>query len=181
MAQHEILAAGFGGQGVMSLGMLIAYSAMAEGRRTSWMPSYGPEMRGGTANCSVVVSDHPIGSPVVIEPDTLIVMNRPSLDKFEPTVKPGGLIVLNSSLVKTTSQRDDVRTVEVPANAMAEQLGNSRMANMIITGAIVALTGVVGLDTVKASLKKVFAARHHHLLPLNEKALDTGATFVQQG
>ncbi len=175
---HEILIAGFGGQGVMSMGMLLAYAGMTEGLKTSWMPSYGPEMRGGTANCSVVIASDAIGSPLVTEPSGLVVMNLPSLEKFERKVKPGGLMVINSSLVKKKASRDDIEVLYVPANDIADELGNPRVANMVALGAFVAKLRPVKLDSVKASLKKVLPERRHDLIPLNERALDRGAGLV---
>ena len=131
-----VLIAGFGGQGVLSTGQLLAYAGMVEGKHVAWIPSYGPEMRGGTANCGVSVSTTPISSPVVSEPTVLIAMNRPSLEKFEPWVVPGGLIMVNSSLIKIKVKRTDVRIIYVPANDLAEELGNSKVANNIILGAL---------------------------------------------
>ena len=126
---HEFIMAGFGGQGVMLMGQLMSYAGMFDGKHVSWMPSYGPEMRGGTANCSVVVSDQPVASPVVTEPTCAVVMNAPSLDKFAPTVVPGGCLLINSSLVTADPGRDDVKVFKVPANEIANELGNSRAAN----------------------------------------------------
>ncbi|MBE3587981.1 MAG: 2-oxoacid:acceptor oxidoreductase family protein [Thermoanaerobacteraceae bacterium] len=175
-----ILIAGFGGQGVLSTGQLLAYAGMLEGKYVAWIPSYGPEMRGGTANCGVTISDRPISSPVVSEPTTLIVMNRPSLEKFEPAVVPGGLILVNSSLIDLKVQRGDVQAYYIPANDLAEELGNGKVANNIILGALLALTGVVSLEAVVESLRKVLPPRRHNLLPVNCRALETGARLVRE-
>lgn len=176
---EEILIAGFGGQGVLSTGQLIAYSGMLEGRQVSWIPSYGPEMRGGTANCGVTVSDEPISSPLVTEPSTLLVMNRPSLDKFEDAVQPGGLIMINSSLVDQEVKRTDVRVMKVAANKYAEELGNIKVANNIILGALIQLTGIVSVPSVVESLKKVLPARRHNLIPVNQQAIEKGIELAK--
>lgn len=153
---EEILIAGFGGQGVMSLGQLIAYAGMLEGKGVSWLPSYGPEQRGGTANCAVVVSDEPVGSPLVTTPSTAVVLNNPSFDKFEPRVRPGGLLIINSSLVTRVSNRKDIKVIEVSATDMANDLGNARVANMILLGAFLEMTKIVSTESVIESLKKSF-------------------------
>ncbi|KLU61389.1 NADH-dependent phenylglyoxylate dehydrogenase subunit gamma [Peptococcaceae bacterium CEB3] len=177
---QEIILAGFGGQGVMSMGQLLAYAGMEENKQVSWIPSYGPEMRGGTANCSVTLSDTPVSSPLIDEPDTLFVLNRPSLEKFEGSVKPGGLLLLNSSLVKVEPQRTDLRVLKLPVDNLAqEKFGNSRVANMILVGAFVAVTGAVSLDSVVGALKKVLPEHRHKLIPLNRQALELGVELAQ--
>ncbi len=176
--REEIIMAGFGGQGIMSMGQLLAYAGMKEGKEVSWMPSYGPEMRGGTANCTVIVSDSRIPSPLSSRPDTLIVMNLPSLNKFAPIVKKGGTIILNSSLIDSEVKRDDVEVIEIPANEIANKLGNSRIANMVVLGAYLTHHKIIDIATVKESLKSVLSERHHNLIPLNEKALDRGTEIV---
>ena len=133
---HKIVLAGFGGQGVLSLGQILAYAAMAEGKEVTWLPSYGPEMRGGTANCSVIIADKPIASPIVSNPTLLVAMNGPSLDKFADKVTPGGVILVNSSLIAQKVERKDVRVYYVPANEMALDLGTAKAANIIMLGAI---------------------------------------------
>lgn len=138
--KQEFIIAGFGGQGVLLLGQMLAYAGMLEGKQVSWMPSYGPEMRGGTANCTVVISDEEIGSPVVSQPSCVIALNLPSLDKFEPMVKPGGLLLINSSLVDREPRRDDIKAVALPATEIASELGNIRVTNMVALGALVQLT-----------------------------------------
>ena len=178
--QQEIILAGFGGQGVMSMGQLLAYAGLMEDKHVSWIPSYGPEMRGGTANCAVTIADTPISSPMVTEPDTLIVLNRPSLEKFENSVKPRGLLLLNSSLIDLSPQRQDLTIGKIAATDLAnEKLGNARVANMIILGALVELTKAVGIDSVLAALKKVLPAYRHHLIPLNRQALELGIAIAK--
>ena len=174
---EEIVIAGFGGQGVMSLGQLIAYAGMLEGKGVSWLPSYGPEQRGGTANCAVVVSDEPVGSPLVTTPSTVIVLNNPSFDKFEPRIRPGGRLIINSSLVTRVSKRTDIKIVEVTATDMANDLGNARVANMILLGAFLEMTKIVSADSVIESLKKVLSEEKHHLLEINKLALMKGASL----
>ncbi len=175
---EEIIIAGFGGQGVMSMGQLIAYAGMLEGKGVSWLPSYGPEQRGGTANCAVVVSDEPVGSPLVTAPSTAIVLNNPSFDKFEPRVRPGGLLLINSSLVMRVSERKDINIIELPATDLANDLGNSRVANMILLGAFLELTKIVSTESVIESLKKVLSENKHHLIEVNKLALEKGAALA---
>lgn len=174
-----ILIAGFGGQGVLSTGQLLAYAGMVEGRHVAWIPSYGPEMRGGTANCGVTISEKPISSPVVSEPTVLIAMNRPSLEKFEKVVVPGGIIFVNSSLIEIKASRTDVKVIYIPANNLAEELGNAKVANNIILGALIKMTGVVSIDAVEESLRKVLPAHHHKLIPINRKALEWGGELLE--
>jgi 2-oxoglutarate ferredoxin oxidoreductase subunit gamma len=175
---EEIIIAGFGGQGVMSMGQLIAYAGMLEGKGVSWLPSYGPEQRGGTANCAVVVSDEPVGSPLVSNPSTAIVLNNPSFEKFEPRVQPGGLLIINSSLVTRVSERSDIEIIEITANDIAADLGNARVANMILLGALIEITSVVSVDSCIESLKKVLSEDKHHLIEVNKQALSKGASLV---
>ena len=178
---EELIIAGFGGQGVMSMGQLITYAGMIENKNVAWIPSYGPEMRGGTANCAVTVSDREISSPVVTEPTTVIIMNQPSLKKFLPILKPGGLLLINSSLVTADITRDDLRALEIPSNELAnEKLNNTRVANIIILGAYIEITKVVTIDSIVESLKKVLPERRHNLIPLNRQALELGAEFAKQ-
>jgi 2-oxoglutarate ferredoxin oxidoreductase subunit gamma len=170
----KVIMAGFGGQGVVLMGTLLSYSAMVEGKHTTFFPSYGAEMRGGTANCSVVVSDDEIASPVVNQPDCIVAMNIASLEKFEGRVKPGGTIFVNSSLVDRKVERDDVDEVRIPANDIAEELGNARAANMVILGGLLKKTGAVKVDAVIGCLEKVLSERAMALLDLNKKALRRG-------
>ncbi len=175
---EEIVFAGFGGQGVLSLGQIVAYSAMNEGREVCWMPSYGPEMRGGTANCIVSVSNEPISSPILANFDTAIVLNQPSFEKFEPAVKKGGLLIYDATNIKLKSNRNDITVIAVEGSKMANELGNIRMLGMILLGAYLKKKEVVKVDTVLETLKKVLPERHHHLIPLNKSALEKGAAVV---
>lgn len=180
MINEKIICAGFGGQGVMLMGQLISYAGMLEGKEVSWLPSYGPEMRGGTANCSVMVSERPIGSPVITDnATTAIVMNLPSLDKFEADVIGGGKLLINSSLIEKTASRDDINAYYVPANELAVELGNSKVANMVMLGAYLELTKIVEVDSVMKALKKVFGESKAHLLDVNASALQKGAEAIR--
>ena len=169
----RITIAGFGGQGVLSLGQFIAYSAMYEGKEVSWLPSYGPEMRGGTANCSVCVDDKPIASPIIGNPDTLIAMNKPSLDKFIDKVRPGGTIIVNSSLIEDKITRTDVNVLYVDANALAIQAGNQKTANIVIFGAYVKLTGTLNKENAINTISKIFAKKPK-VIPANISAFELG-------
>ncbi len=172
--KHELLAAGFGGQGVLSMGMTLAYAGMLEGKEISWMPSYGPEMRGGTANCVTIVSDTKISSPIVTTYDTVVALNQPSLDKFEHAVKPGGLIVYDSTNILTPPTRTDIHVLALPASDEAIALKNTKIMNMVVLGAFVGCTRVVRIESIMAALRKVLPERYHHLLPVNEQALRRG-------
>lgn len=179
MSDAKVICAGFGGQGVMSMGRLIAYTGMLEGKEVSWLPSYGPEMRGGTANCHVIVSDHPIGSPVIARDATaLIAMNLPSMRKFEIDLLPGALLLVNKSLIDAPPDREDLRVLDVPANQTALDLGNAKVANMLMLGAYLADSGLFSLESVFGALKKVFGPKKETLLPLNRTALEEGARIV---
>jgi 2-oxoglutarate ferredoxin oxidoreductase subunit gamma len=171
----DIILSGFGGQGVLFAGQLVAYAAMDSGLHVTWIPSYGPEMRGGTAHCTVIISDEDIGSPLVRNPSAVIAMNQPSLDKYEPLVAPGGVLVVNASLTTRTATRADIYAVAVPANAIAEELGNARLANIVLTGALLAATKVLPLEAVEAALADHLPERHRHLLAANRQALRRGA------
>jgi 2-oxoglutarate ferredoxin oxidoreductase subunit gamma len=171
---HELLIAGFGGQGVLSMGMTLGYAGMVEKKEISWMPSYGPEMRGGTANCIVIVSDKRISSPIVTAFDTVVALNQPSMEKFEKAVKPGGLLLYDSTNIITPPSRTDIRVVSLPASEEATKMKNARIMNMIILGAFLEQTHVVAVASVMSALKKVLPERYHHLLPLNEQALQRG-------
>lgn len=170
----NILLAGFGGQGILFAGKFLAYKGLTEGRELSWLPSYGPEMRGGTANCSVILSDEPIGSPIVSAPDVLIAMNRPSLDKYEASVVPGGSIFVDSTLIDRMVDRNDVKVFYVPSTALAQQIGAPTLANMIMVGKVIKETGAVSYDNLDAALNKVVSARHRDLYDINLKAINTG-------
>lgn len=171
----SVIFSGFGGQGVMSMGQLLAYAALFEDREVTWLPSYGPEMRGGAANCTVVVSDEPVGSPLVSRADVCVVMNRPSLDKFEPIVVPGGLLVINSSLCDKPPTRTDLTTISLPATDLASELGEIRVANMVALGALLEAKPIVRVDSVVDALRKALPAHRQNLIPLNQKALALGA------
>jgi len=169
----EIILAGFGGQGVLLIGKLLAYAGMRAGQEVTWMPAYGPEMRGGTCNCTVVLSDRPIGSPISKSPDGLIALNLPSLDKFEEAVRPDGVIVVNTSLINRLPRRADVRVVAVPANELAIECGSAKAANMVALGAFLGARPVVGLDQVRAIVAESFAGKPA-LVTANHAALDRG-------
>lgn len=171
--QHDMILAGFGGQGVLLIGKMLAYAGMNAGREVSWLPSYGPEMRGGTANCTVVISDKPVGSPVIQTPRALLAMNLPSLDKFEQHVRPGGAIVVNTSLINRAVGRGDVLVVGIPANDLAMELGNPRCANIVALGAFVGATDVLPMPDVEEMVRQNFAAKPA-LVELNLKALRVG-------
>lgn len=170
----NILLAGFGGQGILFAGKFLAYKGLTEGRELSWLPSYGPEMRGGTANCSVILSDEPIGSPIVSAPDVLVAMNLPSLDKYESTVVSGGSIFVDSTLIERKVKRDDVKVFYVPSTLLAQQIGAPTLANMVMVGKVIKETGAVSYDNLEAALKKVVSARHQDLFDINLKAINTG-------
>lgn len=176
----EMVFAGFGGQGVMSMGMMVAYAGMIEEKNVSWIPSYGPEMRGGTANCAVVVTSDEIGSPFVTEPEVVVAMNLPSMEKFEGKLKSGGLLIYNSSLIEREGGRNDIKVLAIPANEIANELGNSRVANMVVMGALLAKTKVVGKEAIKAALRKVLPAHRHDLLGVNEQAMERGAEYASK-
>jgi len=177
---ERIIISGFGGQGVMLMGRLLAYAGMIEGKKVAWMPSYGPEMRGGTANCTVLISTEEIGSPIISHPKVLIAMNQPSLDKFEPNVSEDGLIVLNNSLIEREVKRNDVNVIRIPADNIADKLGNSRAANMVVLGAYVKKSGIVKMDTIFKALEKALAGRNKKLLELNKEALKQGAELAKE-
>lgn len=175
--EQRIIAAGFGGQGVLLIGQLLAYAGMIEGKNVTWLPSYGAEMRGGTANCSVVVSADIVCSPIVDEPDAVLVMNLPSLVNFERTVKTGGALFYNSSLIDIEPERRDITVIKVPCNKTAMELGNERVANMIMLGAYIAHSKIISPESVILALGNVLGEKKAHLLPINREALARGAEF----
>ncbi|MBS3782969.1 MAG: 2-oxoacid:acceptor oxidoreductase family protein [Anaerolineae bacterium] len=177
--QEEIIISGFGGQGSLFAGQLLSYAAMGQDLHVTWIPSYGPEMRGGKARCTVVVSDQEIGAPLVRRPSAAIVLNIPSMEAFEPAVKPGGVLIVNSSMVPDESQRDDIRVIYIPASDTAREVGNVRMANVLCLGALAVATGVVPLEAIEQALDDHLPERHRDLLDLNKKALRKGATLAQ--
>ncbi|MDT8323723.1 MAG: 2-oxoacid:acceptor oxidoreductase family protein [Bacteroidota bacterium] len=171
---EEVIFAGFGGQGVLSMGQVLAYSGMIENREVCWMPSYGPEMRGGTANCIVTVSSDEISSPIIGTFDTVVALNQPSLDKFESAVRPGGTLIYDSTNIIDPPTRSDIDLVPIPASEEAVKLKNTKIMNMIVLGAFIAKRDTVQIETVLKALKQVLPERHHHLIPLNEQALQRG-------
>ncbi len=175
---HEIIFAGFGGQGILSMGQILGYAAMLEGKEVSWMPSYGPEMRGGTANCIVIISPKRISSPIITRFDSAVVLNQPSADKFEKRLKPNGLMMYEESTVITPPTREDLRIISIPAVTEALTMGKKQVANMIMLGAFLHLQPLVRKESVMDALAKVLPERHHHLLPLNEEALDVGKNLA---
>jgi len=177
--QIEAKFAGFGGQGIMMAGKLLAEAGMEEGKQVIWIPSYGPEMRGGTAYCTVVIADHPIGSPVINNPVHLIAMNRPSLEKFAPMVQPKGMIIINSSLILITSERKDVDEYLIPCNKIANDLGNIKGPNMVVLGAYVAASQSVGLDTAEHIIRQEFQNKPQ-FVDLNIAAMKAGAEAIKE-
>jgi len=177
--QTEVIFAGFGGQGVLFAGQILAFAAMDAGHNVTWLPSYGPESRGGTANCTVVIADEEIGSPAVKYPKAAVVMNLPSLDKFEPLVAPGGVLIVNSSLVNRDPTRNDIIWVMIPAQEIAEMIGPRRLLNMVMLGALLDKLPILSLDEIKAALSAHLPERHKKLLPNNMAALDKGAAFAR--
>ena len=175
--QQEVIIAGFGGQGVLFAGQLLSYTALDEGKEVTWIPSYGPEMRGGTANCTVVISDEEIGSPFVNNPTAVIAMNLPSLEKFEDQVEQGGIIIVNASMVNRGVARDDIKVVSIPANEIAQELGSERAVNMVMLGALLGNLDLLSLNAVDAALENHLPERHKKFLPVNKEALRRGAEF----
>jgi 2-oxoglutarate ferredoxin oxidoreductase subunit gamma len=178
--QTEIVIAGFGGQGVLFAGQVLAYAAMDADMEVTWIPSYGPEMRGGTANCTVIIADEAIGSPLVRQPRAVLVMNLPSLDKYEPLVRSEGVLIANASLINRELERDDLQATFLPANEIAESLGDKRLTNMVMVGALLARLPVLPLERIEKALEDHLPERHQHLLALNRQALRAGAAYVQE-
>lgn len=178
--QTEIIIAGFGGQGVLFAGQVLAYAAMDSGKEVTWIPSYGPEMRGGTANCTVIIADEEIGSPLVRHPRGVIAMNLPSFDKYEPLIIPDGYLIVNGSLVNRDFVRTDIQSFMVPANDIAESLGDRRMINIVLLGALVTTMQIIENSALEQAMEAHLPERHRKWLPLNFKALQAGADFVQQ-
>lgn len=174
----NVTMAGFGGQGLMFIGKLLAYCAMKRGLNVTWIPSYGPEVRGGTANCTVVISDEPIGSPVINSPEALIIMNNPSLEAFEPKLKSSGLLFVNSNLVTRQTKRKDINVIPVPANDVAVEAGERRAANMVIFGAYVAKTGIISKEDVANGFKELFSSKAQ-ALEVNLRAFEKGTKYAQ--
>jgi 2-oxoglutarate ferredoxin oxidoreductase subunit gamma len=180
MACEDVVMAGFGGQGLLAIGKILAKAAMEEGRQVTWMPSYGPEMRGGTANCAVVVDDEPIGSPMVHRMRSALVMNKQSIDKFEPDVHPGGLLIVNTSLIDRKAARDDLRVIYVAATELAEKEGTTKAANMVMLGAYVGATKIVKAETVEHAIEATFAGKKGGVGELNIRAFRRGMEAAQR-
>jgi 2-oxoglutarate ferredoxin oxidoreductase subunit gamma len=172
--QKEIIISGFGGQGVLFAGQVIAYAAMDLGYQVTWIPSYGPEMRGGTANCTVVIADHEIGSPFVKHPPLVIAMNLPSYDKYEPLMQAGAALIVNQSMIDRRAKRQDIQTIFIPANEIAEQVGDKKLTTMVTVGALLASLPEITVEGLEAALKAHLPTRHQHLLPKNYEALRLG-------
>lgn len=178
--QKEIIIAGFGGQGVLFAGQVLAYAAMDTGKAVTWIPSYGPEMRGGTANCTVVVADEEIGSPLVQHPPLAVALNLPSFDKYEGALMPGGTLIVNQSMVDRGAKRADIHTIFVPCNEIAEELGDKKLTNMVAVGALLSSLTEIGLKDLEKALEGHLPARHKHLLPKNFEALRRGYEHAQK-
>ena len=177
MSTVQFLFSGFGGQGILFAGKFVAYKGLIEDKQVSWLPSYGPEMRGGTASCGVIVGDEPVGSPIVTAPDVLVAMNLPSLDKYEASVAPGGIIFMDSTLIERKVNRTDVTVYEIPATKLASDNGIPTLANMIIVGKILKVLNQFNKDDVDAALKKVISAKHANMMEANYKAMQIGADY----
>lgn len=177
---EELIVAGFGGQGVLSLGMTLAYAGMVENKEISWMPSYGPEMRGGTANCIVILSENKISSPILSQFDSAIVLNQPSMDKFAPRIKPGGLLLYESGNIFKPAIRSDIDIIGIPATTEALKMKNAKTMNMIMLGAYLQLKPVVKNDSILEALAKVLPEKYHHLLPINRQALELGEALARE-
>ena len=178
--KSEIIIAGFGGQGVLSMGKILAYAGLIEGKEVTWMPAYGPEQRGGTANVTVIVSDERISSPILSEYDIAVVLNQPSLDKFQPKVKAGGMLIYDPHGITTPPQRTDITVCPITAMEAATEMDNVKAFNMIVLGGLLQLHPIVSIENVLKALRKTLPERHHNLIPLNEKALERGAELVQK-
>ena len=178
--ETSIIISGFGGQGALLAGQVLAYAAMESGKEVTWIPSYGPEMRGGTAHCTVVIGDEPVGSPLVRNPDCVIAMNLPSVDKYEPLVKAGGRLIYDSSLVKRSLRRDDILAAPVPAHDIALRCGSQQLVNIAMLGALIGLHPLVELAAVEQALRTHLPQRHAELLRPNILALHAGAAYVQE-
>jgi 2-oxoglutarate ferredoxin oxidoreductase subunit gamma len=176
----EIIFAGFGGQGVLSMGMTLAYAGMIEGKEVSWMPSYGPEMRGGTANCIVIVSDTPVSSPIVTRFDVVVALNQPSITKFEHAVKTRGILIYDSDVAIQPPLREDITLIPIAADALVAQLNNLKVRNMLLLGAFLEATETVTIASVIEALKKVLPERYHHLLGVNQRALELGKHVAEE-
>jgi len=177
---NEIIISGFGGQGVLSMGKILAYSGLMEGKEVTWMPAYGPEQRGGTANCTVIVADEPIASPVLSSYDVVIVLNQPSLEKFEPRVKPGGAIIYDTYGILNPPTREDIKVYRINAMDTAAQLGMTKVFNMIVLGGLLKVCPMVTVESVMKGLRKTLPERHWNLLPQNEDAIRKGMEIIEE-
>lgn len=175
--EQQIIIAGFGGQGILSAGKLLAYAGMLENKSVSWLPSYGPEMRGGTANCNVIITDEQVGSPIVNNATVLIAMNTPSLEKFENNVQPGGCIIVDSSLVSKEPSRTDINYYAIPATQLANEVGNATYANIYLLGKMIAHTHVVEPESFETALRQVLKEKYHKLIPEEMKVLKAGMEY----
>jgi len=178
--QQEIIFSGFGGQGALFAGQLLAYAAMDEGKHVTWIPSYGPEMRGGTAHCIVIVSDEEIGAPIIRNPTAAVVLNIPSMDKYESLIKPNGVLVINRSLITKPATRPDIAALDVPANDIATELGNVRMANVVLLGALLEASNIVSIESVSKALESHLPEKRKHLAGPNQQALRKGAEIARE-
>jgi len=176
---EEIIIAGFGGQGVLSMGQILCYSGVMQNKEVSWFPSYGPEMRGGTANCTAIISDNKISSPIVNTYDTVIVLNQPSMDKFEKTVKPGGLLIYDSNGITKHPQRKDITICVMDASEEAVKMNNTKIMNMIVLGGFLKMKPIIDLENILKGLSKVLPERYHKLIPLNEQAIKKGMEIIK--
>lgn len=177
--KEEIIISGFGGQGVLSMGKLLAYAAMMEGKEVSWLPAYGPEQRGGTANCTVIVSDNKVPSPIVSHYSTAILLNQPSIEKFMPTIKPGGALIYDNSSVMEIPERDDIDIYSMDAMDAAAEMNNIKTFNMIVLGGLIKIKPIVSVENIRKALFKTLPERHHNLIPMNEKALLKGMEIIK--
>ena len=177
---EEIIFAGFGGQGVLSMGQVLAYSAVMQGQEVSWMPSYGPEMRGGTANCMVIISDEMISSPILNQFDTVVALNQPSVDKFENAVKPGGIMIYDTNGITRHPSRKDINIYKIDAANESARMNNTKVMNMIILGGFLKLKPIIKMENITKGLKKVLPERYHNLVPLNLEAIEKGAQMIQK-
>lgn len=180
MEETSIIISGFGGQGTLFAGQVLAYAAMDNGYEVTWIPSYGPEMRGGTAHCTVIISEALIGSPLVRNPDIVLALNLPSVDKYEPLIPADGVLIANASLVNRKIERDDIHHILLPANEIAEDIGMARLANMVMTGAMIKMKPILTIEMVKQALEDHIPERHRKTLPMNYEALDQGFAFAEK-
>jgi 2-oxoglutarate ferredoxin oxidoreductase subunit gamma len=180
MKETSIIISGFGGQGTLFAGQVLAYTAMDNGLEVTWIPSYGPEMRGGTAHCTVIVSEEPIGSPLVRKPDIVLALNLPSVDKYEDLMKSNGILIANASLVNRDIEREDIRSLLLPANEIAEEIGMARLANMVMVGAMLNLSDILTLEMAREGLENHIPERHRKTLPMNFEAMSRGYALAEE-